>query len=191
MAIKIKMWFPTIVIVVVGITQIESRNCSELSSVTNLKIARKDSSLAIEWTASNSTEECLEGYELCLSAISFENTNITCYNVSKNETSFSSNDDIYYCVEYKATLTVLGADGLRSRSSSGSLQAFPSTTIDPLVNLTKTANSSSIAITNNQNNLQRSFCHSQLVTKQPATLVLSFATRNKTTGNARFVIRNS
>nr|CAD7446051.1 unnamed protein product [Timema bartmani] len=124
------MWFPTIVIVVVGITQIESRDCSELSSVTNLKIARTDSSLTIEWTASNSAEECLEGYELCLSAISFENTNTTCYNVSKNETSFSSNDDIYYCVNYKATVTVLGADGLKLRSSYGSLEALAPTTID-------------------------------------------------------------
>nr|CAD7423761.1 unnamed protein product [Timema monikensis] len=124
----------------------ETFRTSELEPVSSLSLNVSTSPAIIEWTASNSSQECLEGYEVCLLVTTYHNTTTSCSNVTVEVTSFTAGQQIQHCVDYTATVTAFSTDGLRSNSSLTTHLYYPEFFIDNVINISRTVNSSSIIL---------------------------------------------
>ncbi|CAG2062556.1 unnamed protein product, partial [Timema podura] len=101
---------------------------------------------SIEWTAPNSNHDCIEGYEVCWNSTTFDETYSNCSNLSNDTTSYTLAEDIQVCVEYSASVVVLGTDGQRSPTIEFSFTYTSPNDVDLLVNTNITVNSSSISL---------------------------------------------
>nr|CAD7401617.1 unnamed protein product [Timema poppensis] len=143
---EIKMLLFTVVFVLAGTVLVKCQNCTELESVSSLSLNVSTSPAIIEWTASNSSQECLEGYEVCLVVTTHHNTTTSCSNVTVEVTSFTAGQQIQHCVDYTATVTAFSIDGLRSNPSLTTHLYYPEFFIDNVINISRTVNSSSIIL---------------------------------------------
>nr|CAD7401614.1 unnamed protein product [Timema poppensis] len=97
-----------------------------IEPVPNLYINSTISTITAQWTASNSSSECIAGYEVCWNRSSLVFTDTTCSNVSANTTSHSHSGQHENCIDYAATITTLGVNGLRSNPKFTSISISPS-----------------------------------------------------------------
>ncbi|CAG2062950.1 unnamed protein product, partial [Timema podura] len=119
---------------------------SVIEPVSNISVSNATSPAVIKWTASNSSNTCVTGYEVCLNVITLSDSNTTCKNVSKNETSFAINGNTYHCTIYNATITTLGVYGLRSKPFYSTQVFLPTANIDILINISSNKNTSTILV---------------------------------------------
>nr|CAD7446052.1 unnamed protein product [Timema bartmani] len=143
---EIKMLFFTVVFVFAGTVLVKCQNCTELEPVSGLSLNVSTSPAIIEWTASNSSQECVEGYEVCLAVTTHHNTTASCINVTAEVTSFTAIQQIQHCVDYTATVTAFSIDGLRSNPVLTTHLYYPEFFIDNVINISRTVNSSSIIL---------------------------------------------
>nr|CAD7423760.1 unnamed protein product [Timema monikensis] len=96
-----------------------------IEPISRLYINSTTSLITAQWTASNSSSECIEGYEVCWNRSSLIFTNTTCSNVSASTTSHSYSEQHENCIDYTATITTLGVNGLRSNPRFTSISISP------------------------------------------------------------------
>nr|CAD7265028.1 unnamed protein product [Timema shepardi] len=119
---------------------------SVIEPVSNISVSNATSPAVIKWTASKSSNTCVTGYEVCLNVITLSDSNTTCKNVSKNETSLVINGNTYHCITYNATITTLGVVGLRSEPFYSTQVFLPTVNIDSLINISSNMNKSTILV---------------------------------------------
>nr|CAD7395063.1 unnamed protein product [Timema cristinae] len=127
-----------------------------IEPISRLYINSTTSLITAQWTASNSSSECIEGYEVCWNRSSLIFTNTTCSNVSAS-TSHSYSEQHENCIDYTATITTLGVNGSRSNPRFTSISISPLNVNASYINMTKTVTESSIVFAW-QTSLEYPFC---------------------------------